>query len=322
MEWGRVKTVGVAATLLSAVVFAEAQATEGGASLYVAGTKGIGAGILPPEGFYSSNPLYFYGGSTSREITEGGIIVNGGLDVDAFAYFPTALWVTPIDVFGGDLAIGVTAVLGVVDATASGTISSAPNINLSPSRNDSFGGWGDPVLTAALGWHEGTSYWNVTTMVNVPIGQYDVGELANLSFHRWAVDITGAYTWFDPAVGIDITAAAGFTFNGTNTATDYTSGHEFHFELIAAKYLTETVALGVNFFHGQQITGDSGSGAVLGDFKGQVTAIGPELNAMIPIAGVPVFANFKYIEELAVENRVRGRAGWITLTVPMGAGSK
>lgn len=309
------KTVAAVTLMASVMLVTEARATEGGASLYVAGTKGIGAGMLPPEGFYSSNPLYYYSGSTSRQITLGGLVVDGGLDVDAFAYFPTALWVTPVDVFGGDLAVGLTAVVGAVDAEASGNIT-FPNNTISPSSSDSFGGFGDPVLTAALGWNQGASYWNISTMLNVPIGAYDEGELANLSFHRWAMDITGAYTWFDPEVGLDVSVAVGFTFNGENTATDYKSGHEFHVELIAAKYLTENAAVGINFFHGQQITGDSGSGAVLGDFKGRVTAVGPELNATFQIAGAPVFANLKYIVELEVENRIKGQAGWLTLTVP------
>lgn len=87
---------------------------------------------------------------------------------------------------------------------------------------------------------------------------------------------------------------------------------------MAAKYITDKVAVGVNFFHGQQITGDSGSGAVLGSFEGRATAIGPELNATLALGGIPVFVNMKYMMELEVQNRLKGNAGWLTVTMPLG----
>jgi hypothetical protein len=38
--------------------------------------------------------------------------------------------------------------------------------------------------------------------------------------------------------------AAGFTFNQTNTATDYKTGDEFHLEWAATKYLTKEFTIG------------------------------------------------------------------------------
>jgi hypothetical protein len=51
---------------LTALVLAQtlsgtpAGATEGGASLYIPGLLGPGAGIVPPPGFYFSNVAYSY----------------------------------------------------------------------------------------------------------------------------------------------------------------------------------------------------------------------------------------------------------------------
>ena len=47
------------------------------------------------------------------------------------------------------------------------------------------------------------------------------GQLSNISLNRPAVDLFGVLTWLDPAIGWDLSAAAGFTFNQTNAATDY-----------------------------------------------------------------------------------------------------
>lgn len=37
-------------------------------------------------------------------------------------------------------------------------------------------------------------------------------------------------TWLDPKTGLELSAAAGFTFNGENRDTDYKTGAEFHVE--------------------------------------------------------------------------------------------
>jgi hypothetical protein len=306
---------------LSLISAPEAKATESGQSLYLAGSKGQGAGILPPEGYYFSNPFYLYNGDASGSFTFGGLVASASVEVDAKAFFPTGIWVTPVDVLGGDLAVGVTMPVGWVDVEAA-AVAAIPALGLSASAStmDSFGGFGDPLLTGSVGWHEGNSHWNVTTLVNVPIGDYDQGELANLSLNRWAADVTGAYTWLDPEVGLDLSVAAGVTFNGTNNDTQYDSGHEFHLEVAASQFLNESVAIGVNVFHGEQFTGDSGAGARLGAFKGRVTAIGPEVNAIVPLGNVPAFINVRWMEEIEVTNRLKGRTAWFTMTVPLGGG--
>jgi hypothetical protein len=36
-----------------------------------------------------------------------------------------------------------------------------------------------------------------------------------------SADTNGAVTWLDPKTGLDLSAAAGFAFNGENSATNY-----------------------------------------------------------------------------------------------------
>jgi hypothetical protein len=66
----------------------------------------------------------------------------------------------------------------------------------------------------------------------------------------------------------------------------------------------------------QQITGDSGPGATLGDFKGRVVGIGPQIGFIFPaFAGYQGYLNFKAYKEFWAENRPEAWTAWITLAV-------
>lgn len=167
---------------------------------------------------------------------------------------------TPWEAFGGNFAVSAILPFGRV-AVSAGVELDSPRTNtiIGRSLRDKATIVGDPVLSATLGWHSGKFHWSTTALVNVPVGDYRDGQLANLAFHRWASDLTGALTWFDPETGIDLSTAVGVTFNGTNHATDYRTGTEFHVEWAASKSLTSALSAGVIGYHYQQVTGDSGS---------------------------------------------------------------
>jgi hypothetical protein len=136
-----------------------------------------------------------------------------------------------------------------------------------------------------------------------------------------AVDIYGALTWLDPASGIDLSTAAGFTFNQPNTATDYRTGTEFHLEWAASKSLTKEFSIGLVGYYYQQLSGDTGSGAVLGPFKGRVIALGGTVGYNFEVGKVPVSTRLKVYRELDVQNRMEGTAGFFTVSLPLTAGA-
>ena len=81
-----------------------AMATESGASLYVPGLHGPGAGIVPPPGFYFENDFYSYSGRLSASTrTQIGGAVLANVKVEARVNFATPTWVTPLQIFGGNL---------------------------------------------------------------------------------------------------------------------------------------------------------------------------------------------------------------------------
>jgi hypothetical protein len=177
--------------------------------------------------------------------------------------------------------------------------------------------FGDPVPGMMMGWHHGNWHFKTHTLVNVPVGFWERGNLANIGFNRWGIDNAAAFTWLDPKIGLELSAMAGFTYNFENPATDYKTGTEFHVEYAAVQNFSKHFALGVNGYYYDQVTGDSGSGAGLGSFKGRVVAIGPVMNLNFQVAKIPVSANLKYFREFDVENRLEGDAGYLTLTMPL-----
>lgn len=207
------------------------------------------------------------------------------LDADAFVSLPTVLWVVPEKVLGGNFGLGVILPVGHkaidVDIDALATVTLPPPLDRTLQRGrhfdfkDSSTEFGDPVLNALLGWHSGKWFWNFGTLLNVPIGPWSNQSDTNISFNRWALDTTGAITWLDPKSGWELSSAAGFTLNWENPDTNYTSGTEFHVEWAVVRHFTKKFSLGVAGYHYQQISGDSGAGARLGDFEGRASGVGP-----------------------------------------------
>ena len=108
------------------------------------------------------------------------------------------------------------------------------------------------------------------------------------------------------ATKLQFNGAAGFTFNFENTATDYQSGNEFHFEWAVGRELCPGFVFGIVGYDYRQLTADSGSGDLLGAFKGSVDAIGPGLSYTTLVDQKPFIFNLRYYREFNAENRFEG----------------
>ncbi|QKP76536.1 transporter [Methyloligella sp. GL2] len=297
-----------------------ARAAEGAAGFYLLGSKTTMAGYLPPPGTYLQDYNYIYSGSTDFSLNIAGLTLNGGVDADVYYNLITPLWVAPGEVLGGNIGFLVLVPIGSKDVSAGATIPvPALGVTLTPGRDDSETRFGDPVPGVSLGWHEGNWNWTLGTLINVPLGYWQRGNLANIGFNRWGVDLTGAFTWLDPEIGLEISSAAGFTFNGENPDTDYTTGTEFHFEYAVVQNFSKAFGIGVNGYFYDQVTGDSGAGARLGPFEGRVAGIGPVANLNFAIGKLPVTTSLKYFHEFDVKNRLEGDSGFVTVTMPLSA---
>jgi len=148
------RTVLIAqAAALIAVLSSPAHAVEGGTSFYLLGSKTTMAGFLPPPGFYGLLQNYAYTGSADIDFETARVKLSGGVEADAYIALPTALWVTGADVLGGNLAFTLTTPFGGkrVEAGVLTSIDAVPKLN---AERDNWA-FGDPVLGATLGWHDG-----------------------------------------------------------------------------------------------------------------------------------------------------------------------
>ena len=314
-------TYGVLALvgLLFSMFIQPAFAAEGGSSFYLLGQRGQGAGVLPPvEGVFLAVPNYLYSGdaSVSRGLPIGGA-VSFGVDADIFLTLPTAIWVTSADLFGGDLAFSGTFVYGNADLSAKLTLEIPDIIQQEVALSDDRWAVGDPVFSTLVGWHGENHHYMIAASINVPVGSYDAGRLANVSLNRWVLDLTTAGTWMFAENNMEVSGAMGFTFNGENDDTKYETGTEFHLEAAVFYHFSEAFSIGLNGYHYEQISGDSGTGATLGDFKGRVTGLGPGVSGTFKVGPAPVAWSLRYFYEFNVKNRLEGDAGWLTISLPL-----
>ena len=300
----------------------EGQAAEGGLGFYLLGTKTSLAGFVPPPGTYLADFNYYYAGSTDIDFNIGGVNVNGGVDADAYIKLLNGLWVAPDKVLGGHAAFSVAVPIGWKSVSAGATVDRLVLNDVELNFEDDGTHIGDPVLGASLGWHEGNWHWSIGTLLNVPIGYWEQGDVTNMGFNRWAADLTGAVTYLDMKTGVELSAAAGFTFNGENQDTGYKTGTEFHLEGAAMQHFSKSFAVGLQGYLYQQVTGDSGPGTqFLGDFEGRVIALGPGVDFSFNLGSTHVSGNLRYFHEFDVENRLEGDAGYLNFVIPLSSGA-
>lgn len=296
-----------------------ALAAENGTGFYLLGSKGPGAGMLPQlPGIYYENDFYYYSGDLGggKRLPTGGDVAVG-VHGQVALEFPLFLIVVPEDIAGGKLGFTFGVPIGWAKSSADVRLSGPILGSREKSVTDTIFTIGDPIVGATLGWEAGNFHWNLGTLVNIPIGDYQEGELANIAFHRWALDVTAAGTYFDPETGWDFSGAAGVTFNAENPATDYHTGTEFHLEGSISKQFNPAFSAGILGYYYHQLTGDSGEGAVLGPFKGQVAAIGAQVGYNFKVGQLPMAARIKYFHEFDAKNRAEGDAVLATLSMPL-----
>jgi len=154
-------------------------------------------------------------------------------------------------------------------------------------------------------------------LINIPVGYWEKGDITSAGFNHWAVDVTGAVTYLDMKTGVEISGAAGFTFNGENPDTNVTTGTEFHVEGAAVQNFSKSFGIGINGYFYDQVTEDTGLPPLLGGFEGRVAALGPVVNWNFQVGKIPVSMSFKYFHEFDVKNRLEADSEYFTLTMPL-----
>ena len=319
--------LGIAA---SAAAVKIAAADEGGVSFWVPGFFGSLAATPQQPGF-SLATLYYHTSVTAgadvaaaRQVSRGNITANlsanlsGNLNGAADLGFAIPTYVFAEPVLGGQAAVALLVPAGrsraSVDATLTGTVGPIP-FTVSGGRSDTTTGFADLIPQFSLRWNAGVHNFMTYVTGDIPVGAYDSKSLANLGIGHGAFDAGGGYTYFNPQTGHELSGVLGFTYNFKNTATQYQNGIDMHFDWGASKFLTKQLHVGLVGYAYQQLTGDSGSGDRLGDFKSRVFGVGPQIGYIFPLGDHQGYLNLKAYKEFAAEHRADGWNAWLTFAI-------
>jgi hypothetical protein len=176
------------------------------------------------------------------------------------------------------------------------------------SRSVDGWGFGDVWSKVQLGWQHGEFAHTIYVQAVAPTGRWDPGFSPIIGLHRPGIDTGWAFTWTDRTKKLQLNGTTGFTFNFENTATDYKSGNEFHFEWAVGLEFAPGLLIGVVGYDYRQLTSDSGSGDRIGPFKGRVDAIGPGLIYTTLLGQTPFILNVRHYHEFNAQNRWEGNS--------------
>jgi hypothetical protein len=289
-----------AASVLSIPVFS-VQAAEGGYTNYIPGFYGdFALAVAPPEGLSIRNDVYHYSADGDASVRSGQ--VEADVDISFTYDYITFFYKTDIEILGGQYAFGITPAIGSVDIDANLRVG-----NLNAGIDDQYTGLGDLTINPLqLFWNKDNYHFAWANYIVVPIGDYDVNDTANTSLNYWTFETDLMATYFDAEKGRDYSLVVGYSYNTENDDTNYQSGDEFHVDYVLNQFLSESFAVGINGYFYKQLSGDSGSGAVLGDFKAEAAGIGPSILWNTEMGGQEIAFIAKWIHEFHAERRLEG----------------
>ncbi len=305
-----------AAMLLCLLRLDPAAADEAGVSFWLPGQYGSFAATPTNPGWSIEDTYYHASADASRGISfsrGGGIQAGMTSPSDYFMFTPTYAFATPI--FGAQAALGATLLYGRNTTSVSAALTGSGGTVLTGFNSDQIYGFGDLTPTASLKWTSDVHNFMVYTTANVPVGAYQANRLASLGIGHWAADGGVGYTYLDEAAGIEASVVFGLTYNFINPYTQYQSGTDAHLDWAISPYLNDKFHVGAVGYFYNQVTGDSGPGARLGDFKSRVAGIGPQIGFFMPFFGREGYLNFRVYYEFDASNRLEGWNGFVAFSI-------
>ena len=276
-----------------------AKAAEGAASHYLMGLAGdILIAQSPKPGLQVGTTLWYQTGEVNTAVLEGK--VRFSLNLDLFLALASASYTFEKSVLGGTytMAIGVPFGYANLDASLTGPLG-----NRLEASDNAFNLSDIAFTPLQLNWHAGSFSFKLAQIIIAPTGAYDTSNLANLGKNYWSSDTVGAVSWINKDTGTGVDIAPGIMANTENDKTNYKTGTEFHLDFNVNQFLSKNFVIGIRGYYYKQISGDSGDGAILGDFKGEAYGIGPGFVWIPTFAGGDLTVLGKWIHDLHTENR-------------------
>ena len=293
--------------LLMLALAAPSLAEEGGAGHYVPGSMATLIDVPPSKAGWIVESMYLHyegDASVSRSFPVAGLL-TANLSAESDAFLLGGLHTFEASMLGGSfISVGGFVPYVWMDVSA----------DVGPvRRDDSADGIGDlSLIPFMVAKKQGEWQYSGALTVYAPTGDYDAGRLANPGMNHWTFDPSLGVSYAN-ADGLNFSLNGGITINTENNDTDYKSGSVLHLESSLQK-LTAVgpgmLGFGVNAFFYQQISGDSGRGATLGDFKGRTVGIGPAISYILPIDTTALVMEIRWLPELETEKRLDGDYIW------------
>src|SRR4030095_13413761 len=192
--WKPTFVAGAVSLTLSWLTAAGSRADEGGVSFWFPGSYGSLAATPQTPG-WSFSALYYHatvtaGGNVgvARQIPHGNlkptVNLNSNVDlksnVDLVLLNPNYVFASPV--LGGQLAIGLTGLVGRNDTSLDGTLTVSVG-NLVATRqgtlDKSVSGFGDPFPNASLRWNSGVNNYMVYAAGGSSAGGYTLTPLGD-----------------------------------------------------------------------------------------------------------------------------------------------
>jgi hypothetical protein len=305
-------------SVLASLLWHPTRAEEGGSGHYLPGSMSSFMDAPPPKGAFIAryNMIYYQGDLSAHEPLPIAGLNTVGAAATSWAHGVTLGWGPPVDL-GERLTYSITATIPLVSLDVSARVTAG---GVSGQRTSSVTGLGDIVLMPLMLNYAVSSNWsaNVRLAGYAPTGDYELGRLANTGKNFWTVEPTVGLMYFGKNNGIEASVYFGSDFNLENPDTDYRTGTQVHGEGTLAQHFPLFGGLsgvGINAYWYEQISGDSGSGASFGDFKGRTAGLGPVLSHVFKIGSVDLLAEVKWLHEFETRNRLDGDTVWVKVIV-------
>lgn len=283
-----------------------AAAEEGGTGHYLPGSMASFIDTVPPsEAFVLRLNVISYQADVEKDVMlplAGTVAVNA--DVDTKGYGLTGVWRPSWGSLSDKWSYAMGATIPFIDLTVEADV-------LSVKRSDSVSGVGDIMIMPLMLNYNQNADLNYTFRVSMyaPTGDYKVGRLANTGKNFWTLEPTASINYFGQKNGREAQLFFGIDFNEENSDTNYKSGTQMHLDGVVAQHFPLAKGLagvGVTGYWYKQVTGDSGSGATFGDFKGKVLGIGPVVSYTQKLGGGNLISELKWISESGASRRLEG----------------
>lgn len=255
------RVINYAAAVAALVLCADvSHADQGGSSFWFPGQFASLVAMQQTPGWalsvidYHSGVAATGGAAAAKKILAGKIPANVNVNLnlslsgraDLIALAPSYTFTTAV--LGGQLVVGMSGQYGRAATSIAGTLTAIAGpivMTRTGMLEGSLTSYGDLAPFAQLLWSHGVDNYMAYVTGNIPVGDYDPTRIPNIGLGHGAIDIGGAYTYFDPAAGNEISGVAGLTYNFRNPDTLYRSGIDFHFDWGASHYLTKQLFLGI-----------------------------------------------------------------------------